>query len=160
MTFIFETPAGSLFDYTAFIKEGYESQQKYDNAAGRPGPFDEVTPEQRFAKVIEYLGHLLEEAFEARVYVPRRTWKNSEPSYLDSPKMREEFVAEMFDILLFHRAVLAYAGISAQEFAEVSAAKMNYNTKRSDHNVNGDTPAVADPAAELRGECPSADFRG
>jgi hypothetical protein len=156
--FIFETPAGSLFDYTAFIEEGYESQQKNDNAAGRPGPFDEVTPEQRFAKVIEYLGHMIEETIEARVYVPRRTWKNNEPSYLDNEKMREEFVAEMFDILLFHRAVLAYAGISAQEFAEISARKMNYNSKRKDHNVNGDEPVVQNPAAELQGICPSANF--
>ena len=158
MAFIHETPAGSLFDYTAFIEEGYADQQKYDSAAGRPGPYDDVTPKERFAKVIEYLGHMIEETIEARVYVPRRTWKNNEVSYMDDYKLREEFIAEMFDVLLFHRAVLAYAGVTAQEFAEVSARKMNYNSTRKDHNVNGEESVVQDPSAELRGECPSSNF--
>ena len=157
-TFIVPHAHGYTFDYTKFIDQGYEDQQKYDNAAGRPGPFDEVTPKERFAKVIEYLGHLIEETIEARVYVPRRTWKTNEPSYLDNEKTREEFIAEMYDILLFHRAVLAYAGVSAQEFAWVAKRKMEYNSKRKDHNVNGDQEAVRDPSEELQGNCPSANF--
>ena len=92
------------------------------------------------------------------MYVPRRSWKNEEPSYLDSPELREEFVAELFDILLFHRAILAYAGVSGEEFARVAAKKMKYNAVRPDHNVNGDAPAEKDPAAELQGDCPSANF--
>jgi hypothetical protein len=127
---------GYTFDYTKFIKQGYESQQKYDNAAGRLGPFDEVTPKERHAKVVEYIGHMVEECVEARMCVPRRTWKTSEPSYLDGDESREEFIAEMFDILLFHRAVLAYAGITPEEFVEVSRKKMGYNSSRKDHNLN------------------------
>lgn len=159
MSFIHSTPAGTMFDYTAFVDEGFEGQQKYAKAAGEPGPLDEdLTDELRYKKIIEHFGHMLEESVEARVYVPRRSWKNNEPSYLHDPKLREEFVAELFDILLFHRAILAYAGVTGEEFARAAAAKMNYNSKRPDHNVNSDAPAEQDPAAELKGECPSADY--
>jgi hypothetical protein len=67
-------------------------------------------------------------------------------------------VAECFDVLLFHRSVLAFAGITGEEFAEVAAAKMGYNATRPDHNVNGTVEAQRDPAAELQGECDSANF--
>jgi hypothetical protein len=159
MTFIHSTPVGSVFDYTAFVDEGFESQQKYANAAGEAGPLDgDLSNEQRYKKIIEHFGHLTEESIEARVYVPRRSWKNNEPSYLDNQKLREEFVAEMFDVLLFHRAILAYAGVTGEEFAQAAAAKMNYNSKRPDHNVNGTAEAERDPGAELKGECPSANY--
>ena len=82
-----------MFDYVEFINEGYVSQQKYATAAGQPGPFDYMTQKERYAKVIEYLSHLIEETIEARVYVPRRSWKNNEPSYMDNQELREEFVA-------------------------------------------------------------------
>ena len=73
------------FDYARFVDEGYTSQQKYAMAAGQPGPLDEnLSRETRHAKVIEHMGHLIEEAIEARVYVPRRSWKTNEPSFLDS----------------------------------------------------------------------------
>ncbi|UYE97311.1 hypothetical protein [Cyanophage S-TIM54] len=147
-----------MFDYVEFINEGYTSQQKYATAAGQPGPFDYMTQKERYAKVIEYLSHLIEETIEARVYVPRRSWKNNEPSYLDNKELREEFVAEMFDILLFHRAALAYAGIDGKEFADIAAKKLNYNSKRKDHNINGDESASQNPAEELQGNCASADF--
>ena len=146
------------FDYVQFVNDGFTSQQKYATAAGQPGPLDDLTREQRHAKVIEHIGHLIEETIEARVYVPRRSWKNSEPSFLDNEKLRKEFVAEIFDILLFHRAILAYAGVTGEEFAEIAAEKMNYNSKRKDHNVNGDEQASRDPAAELAGVCASANF--
>lgn len=150
-----------MFDYVQFVNEGFASQQKYAKAAGQPGPLDEdLTRETRHAKVIEYMGHLIEETIEARVYVPRRSWKNNEPSFLDSDKNREEFIAEMFDILLFHRAALAYAGVSGEEFAEIAAKKMNYNLKRKDHNVNGTESASQDPSKELQGDCKSANFNG
>jgi hypothetical protein len=148
------------FDYVAFVNEGFAAQHKYANAAGQPGPLDDLTPEQRHAKVIEHMGHLSEELVEARVYVPRRSWKNNEPSFLDNDKLREEFVAEVFDMLLFHRAILAYAGVTGEEFARVAAAKMGYNSTRKDHNVNGDVQASRDPAAELQGDCASAGFSG
>lgn len=147
-----------MFDYAQFINEGYTSQQKYATAAGQPGPFDYMTPQDRYAKVIEHLGHLIEETIEARVYVPRRSWKNNEPSYMDNQELREEFVAEMFDILLFHRAALAYAGIDGKEFEEIAAKKMNYNSKRKDHNINGTDSAPQNPAEELQGNCASAAF--
>ena len=164
------------FDYVAFVNEGFEAQSKYAKKAG-----DKWTPEEllrvdalravggvetseffeealqaRYQKIIEHMGHLVEEMIEARVYVPRRSWKNNEPSYLDNDELRSEFVAEVFDILLFHRAILAYAGVTGEEFLEAARAKMSYNSTRKDHNVNGDESAVADPAAELQGNCPSA----
>jgi hypothetical protein len=147
------------FDYARFIDEGYASQQKYAKAAGQPGPLDEnLSREDRHAKVIEYMGHLIEETIEARVYVPRRSWKTNEPSFLDSNKNREEFIAECFDILLFHRAILAYAGVTGDEFAEVAARKLDYNSKRKDHITNGTESAPVDPSKELQGDCPSASF--
>lgn len=158
MTFIHPTPTGTVFDYTAFVDAGFESQQKYAEAAGVPGPLDDLTHAERYAKVIEMMGHLQEEIIEARVWVPRRSWKTAERSFLDSPENRKEFIAEMADQLLFHRAILAYSGISGEEFAEVAMEKFAYNTKRKDHNVNGDEPAPSNPAAELQGDCASSVF--
>lgn len=166
------------FDYCEFIEEGFASQSKYAKKAG-----DNLTPDDlrhidtlieiggdeiretfrealqfRYKKIIEHFGHLAEESIEARVYVPRRSWKNNEPSYLDDPEKRKEFVAELFDILLFHRAILAYAGVSGQEFLEVAREKSAYNQVRKDHNVNGSEEASRNPAAELQGDCASASF--
>lgn len=166
------------FDYVAFVNEGFASQSKYAKKAG-----DKFTPEDlkridelvkigglevfatfaeaadfRYKKIIEHFGHLTEESIEARVYVPRRSWKNNEPSFLDGPETRKEFVAELFDILLFHRAILAYAGVTGEEFLEVAREKSAYNAVRKDHAVNGTDSAVQDPGAELHGECPSAGF--
>lgn len=168
----------NVFDYGAFIDDGFVSQTKYAKAAG-----DEFTPEElkridtlaeiggrelwdnfgdaleyRYRKMIEHFGHLTEESIEARVYVPRRSWKTNEPSYLDDEHKREEFIAEMFDVLLFHRAILAYAGVTGKEFWEVAQRKMAFNKVRPDHNVNGNESAIADPSAELHGDCPSAEF--
>ena len=176
--FGFEPNGDARFDYRAFVDEGFEAQTKYAEAAGEhwtPRELARVdsliaiagTPdlkftneayEARYKKIIEHMGHLVEEMVEARVYVPRRSWKNNEPSYLDNRELRREFVAEMFDILLFHRAILAYAGISGEEFAQAAAEKMNYNSTRPDHNVNGTADAERDPAAELQGDCPSAKY--
>jgi hypothetical protein len=100
----------------------------------------------------------MEEAIEARVYVPRRSWKNGEQSYLDSPELRKEFIAECYDILLFHRAILAYAGVTGEEFAEIAAEKQAYNQVRKDHNVNGSEKVNATPSEELAGKCASAGF--
>lgn len=162
------------FDYAKFIDDGYTSQQKYAEKVGEYGPRQflamdkfpakklsgleaEMLP-KRYAKIIEHFGHLIEEAIEARVYVPRRSWKNGERSYLDSPELRKEFIAEMYDILLFHRAILAYAGVTGEEFAQVAAEKEAYNQVRKDHNVNGDEKVNASPSEELAGQCASAGF--
>ncbi len=168
-----------VFDYGKFIDEGFASQTKYAKVVGDKWTPNElrridalaqiggveicnstfaVAIEERYRKVIEHMGHMMEEMVEARVYVPRRSWKNEEVSYLDNEDLRKEFVAEMFDILLFHRAALAYAGITGEEFLQISREKMNYNSKRPDHNINGDAPAECDPAKELQGDCASADF--
>jgi hypothetical protein len=159
------------FDYVKFIDEGYAAQQKYAAKIGEWGPEDlakmtsapcpfqsESVLKHRYGKMIEHFGHLTEESIEARVYVPRRSWKNNEPSFLDSESMRKEFIAEMYDILLFHRAILAYAGVSGEEFAKIAEEKQAYNQKRKDHNVNGDDVANSLPVAELHGDCDSANF--
>ena len=168
----------TTFDLCAFIDEGFASQSKYAKAAG-----DKWTPEEllrvdalrkvggdetseffkdaleaRYAKIIEMFGHLNEEMVEARVYVPRRSWKTAEPSYLSNDELRGEFKAELFDCLLFMRAICAYAGITGEEMLEAARAKMKYNSHRKDHNVNvnGTADAEQNPAAELQGDCPSA----
>ena len=161
------------FDYVQFINEGFEAQQKYSNKAGEMGPNDLLAIDRmaelglpshtddlsfRYQKVIEMFGHMTEEMIEARVYIPRRSWKNGERSYLDSPEMRREFVAEMYDVILFHRAILAYAGVTGEEFAKIAAEKQAYNQVRTDHNVNGNAPVTDSPAAELQGLCPSSSF--
>lgn len=166
------------FDYTKFINEGFEAQEKYAVKIGAIGPtsISEYLdkPQQkdifqkgtfrddflgiRYEKIIEYFGHMIEEAIEARVYVPRRSWKNKERSYMDSPELRKEFIAEMYDVLLFHRAILAYAGVTGEEFAEVAAQKQAYNQVRPDHNVNGTAEVTSNPSEELHGNCPSASF--
>ncbi len=166
------------FDYVQFVDEGFAAQSKYAQKAGEKWTPDELARvdslrkvggddtseffsealDARYKKIIEHMGHLVEEMVEARVYVPRRSWKNNEPSYLDNDELRTEFVAEMFDILLFHRAILAYAGVTGEEFLNAARAKMKYNSVRPDHNVNGTAEAERNPAAELQGDCPSADY--
>lgn len=174
-----ETMQETSFDLVEFINKGFEAQQKYAEKVGALGPRDFAEMEQnfrdtpdsmflrsafeatlpgRYEKIIEYFGHLVEESVEARVYVPRRSWKNGERSYLDNPQLREEFVAEMYDILLFFRAILAYAGVSGEEFAQIAAKKQAYNQVRTDHNVNGTDVVNASPAEELQGSCHSATF--
>ena len=159
------------FDYVQFINDGFAAQQKYSSKVGELGPNDLLAIDRmaelglashadglsfRYQKMIEMFGHMTEEMIEARVYVPRRSWKNGERSYLDNDEMRQEFIAELYDVLLFHRAILAYAGITGEEFAEIAAKKQAYNQVRPDHNVNGNVPVVDSPAAELQGLCPSA----
>ena len=166
------------FDYKTFVRDGFEAQAKYDRAAGDRWNAEtlkdvdkmvaiggeEVSAkfadayEYRYDKMIKYMSHMIEEIIEARIYVPRRSWKNKERSFMDSPELRQEFIAEMYDILLFHRAVLNYAGVTAEEFCAVAAIKSGYNSRRQDHNVNGSEETVRDPAAELQGLCPSASF--
>lgn len=163
------------FDYVQFINNAYDAQQKYADKVGEIGPRDlsiidrnelneNSTPtmeyylKQRYAKMIEHFGHMVEESVEARVYVPRRSWKNGEQSFMDSPELRREFIAEMYDVLLFHRAILAYAGVSGEEFAEIATQKQAYNQTRKDHNVNGSETVQSSPAQELAGNCASAKF--
>jgi len=163
------------FDYMEWIREGYTQQSKYDKKAGFKYTADELVRvdemvkvagtdlafyeeamKHRYMMVRDYMAHMVEEIHEARAYVPRRTWKNEEVSFLDDADKRGEFCAEMLDVLLFHRAVLAYAGITPEEFLDASRKKLKYNDQRKDHNINGTEAAPRDPKAELRGDCPSA----
>jgi hypothetical protein len=173
------------FDYVQFINEGFDAQQKYSKKADEWGPRDyqnldslgdeasqaflldndifsplgkETMLKKRYEKIIEMFGHLAEEAIEARVFIPRRSWKNGERSYLDNAELRKEFVAEMYDVILFHRAILAYAGVTGEEFARIAAEKQAYNQIRPDHAINGNAPVADSPSAELQGFCPSASF--
>ena len=166
------------FDYAQFIEDGYTQQSKYDKAAGFKFTANDLRQidqlvsiggeevfekfkdaiDFRYQLINTYMLHMIEEIIEARVMVPRRSWKNNEPSYLNNPEQRKAFIAEMFDQLLFHRAILAYAGISGKEFAQVAAEKTNYNAKRKDHNVNGTESAPQNPSAELQGDCASSAF--
>ena len=164
------------FDYLEFVREGYAQQSKYDKKAGFKYTADELVRvdemvkvagtdlafygeamKHRYRMVADYIAHMIEEIHEARAYVPRRTWKNEEVSFLDDSDKRGEFVAEMFDILLFHRAVLAYAGIAPEEFLDAARKKLKYNDQRKDHNINGTEAAHRDPKAELQGDCPSSE---
>lgn len=123
-------------DFNSFLQEGVESQQKYAEAAGRPGPLDSLSNDERHALIIEYIGHIIEEAVETRMLVPRRSWKKNETSFLNSLEGKKEFCYELTDILLFFRAILAYSGITVSEFESFFNEKLHYNTKRKDHNVN------------------------
>ena len=160
-------------DLIKFINDGFDAQQKYATKVGELGPSDLLAIDRmtelglashadglsfRYQKMIEHFGHMTEEMIEARVYVPRRSWKNGEHSFMDNSELRKEFIAEMYDILLFFRAILAYAGVTGEEFAEIAAQKQAYNQVRPDHNVNGDAPVVDSPSAELQGLCPSSSF--
>ncbi|MDX1371948.1 MAG: hypothetical protein R3321_05730 [Nitrososphaeraceae archaeon] len=142
------------FNYIQFIAERYEAQQEYAEAAGIVGPLDEMTDRKRCEKVIEFIGHMIEETIEARVLVPRRSWKTVEVSFLDDQKMFDAFVAEMYDILLFHAAALAYAGVTPDHFAKIIEKKNKYNAQRTDHNKN-----VPDPIKELHGDCQSSTLK-
>lgn len=161
------------FDLVQFINDGFAAQQKYATKVDELGPSDLLTLDNmakqglafraeglsfRYQKMIEHFGHMTEEMIEARVYVPRRSWKNGEHSFMDSPELRKEFIAEMYDILLFFRAILAYGGVTGEEFAQIAAEKQAYNQVRPDHNVNGTTPVDALPSDELSGHCKSSSF--
>ena len=122
-----------MINFTQFLEEGIKSQQKYAEKSGQKGPLDNLSYEERYKKVIEHIGHLIEEAVETRMLVPRRSWKKEEKGYLESEELRKEFCYELTDILLFIRAILAYSGISVEEFEMFFNEKLKYNITRNDH---------------------------
>jgi hypothetical protein len=122
-----------MINFTQFLEEGILSQQKYAEKAGVKGPLDDLSNSERYAKVLEHLGHTIEEVVEARMLVPRRSWKTSEPGYLDDESLKREFCFEITDVLLFLRAVVAYSGISVEEFETHFNKKLKYNLTRPDH---------------------------
>jgi hypothetical protein len=119
-----------------FIDRGLIAQQKYAAASGIFGPDDVMPKAERYRMIIDNLGHMMEEVIEARRNVVRRPWKRGEVGCLDTPEKRQEFIEEMFDVLLFFRATLAYAQISGEEFCDAAYRKLEYNDKRKDHRVN------------------------
>lgn len=122
-----------MINFTEFLEEGILAQQKYAEKSGIKGPLDNLTNQERYAKVIEHLGHAIEECVETRMLVPRRSWKTFEPGYLDDESLKREFCFEITDILLFIRSVVAYSGITVKEFEECLNEKLNYNKIRKDH---------------------------
>lgn len=122
-----------MINFTQFLEEGILSQQKYAEKSGNKGPLDDLTNQERYAKVIEHIGHLIEECAESRMCIPRRSWKKNELGYLDDPSLKKEFCYELTDILLFFRATLAYSSIPIEEFEEYFNEKLNYNKIRKDH---------------------------
>lgn len=123
-------------DLKEFIDDGWHTQQRYAEASGVFGPFDFVSKPERYQAIINNLGHMLEETIEARREVARRPWKKDEIGCLDSEEKRLAFIEEMFDVLLFFRATLAYAGVSGEDFEKVAIAKSNFNENRPDHKIN------------------------
>lgn len=119
-----------------FIDDGWDSQQEYAEASGIKGPYNIMLDPERYQHIINNLGHLMEEVIEARREVVRRPWKKNELGCLDSNEKRAAFIEEMFDVLLFFRSTLAYAGIPGEEFVAAAAAKLNYNKTREDHKTN------------------------
>jgi len=119
-----------------FINNGVTAQQKYAASSGIFGPSDAMPKSERYRMIIDNIGHMTEEIIEARRNVVRRPWKRGEIGCLDTPKKRQEFIEEMFDVLLFFRATLAYAEISGEEFCEIAWEKLDYNNKRKDHLTN------------------------
>lgn len=124
------------FDLVQFINEGTEAQDKFAKAAGLP-LIAEMTREERYQMIVNMLAHASEELNgEVRAHVVRRPWKVGEQGCLDSEDQKQKFLDEMFDVLLFMRGALAYAGFTGEEFAEAAYKKLQHNMTRKDHKTN------------------------
>ena len=124
-----------FFDLTRFINDRKIAQNGFAKAAGQP-ELDDLTKDERYAKIIEYIGHAIEEVIEARMLVKRRSWKVGEKGFLDDPQMRKEFLLEMADIQFFLAAIYGYAGVSGEEATAALCEKIDINSKRKDHKTN------------------------
>lgn len=113
------------------IEQAYETQAKY--AAPYNGPADDMPTNERYQKVVEMLGHIIEEVVEARQCVPRRSWRKDEVGYLDNRTLFDDFVSELADVQLFLLAAIAWAGVDPDVFCEALKEKRQYNTTRADH---------------------------
>lgn len=119
-----------------FINDGWDAQQNYAESSGIAGPYDLISNSDRYQAILNNIGHMIEEVVEARREVKRRPWKKNETGCLDDQLKREAFVEEMFDVLLFFRATLAYAQVSGEEFERIAQKKLNFNESRPDHKIN------------------------
>lgn len=120
-----------------FINEGVLSQVNIAGACeNMPSPLHDLSREERYQQILNNLFHATEELIEARREVARRPWKIGEIGCLDSEEKRLAFAEELFDVMLFIRATLAYAQISGEEFVEIGLRKLKYNAKRPDHKTS------------------------
>lgn len=87
-----------------------------------------LTSAERNRLIIEYISHAAEELFEARMEIPRKNWKSESEDF-----SRERFACELFDVIAFIGAIIAYADISAEEFNALALHKLKYNSERVDH---------------------------
>lgn len=129
------------FNFADFIDAQVELQNRYETAALDHGGHDKSITDyddgERYERVVEYMGHLIEEVVEARMLVKRRRWKGDrEQGFLSDPKMGDKFREELADIQVIFAAVCAYAGVTGTEITEALTKKIGYNAVREDHVVN------------------------
>jgi len=129
------------FDFSKFIDDQVPLQHKYECAAfeyaGNLKPLSEYSDGERYERVIEYMGHLIEEVVEARMLVKRRRWKGDrEQGFLENPQMGQKFREELADIQVIFAAVCAYAGVTGEEITQALTNKIGYNSTREDHVIN------------------------
>lgn len=139
-----------MIDFIDLINQGFKYQSKYAkklpyspislSALDAEDPLHKRQDARKFrhAKIIEVIGHMMEEIQEVRQHIPRRSWRKDEPSFLDSVKNRKEYIRELADVLIFFIAILVWSGISGREFVEVFLEKSKENTVRSDHVISPD----------------------
>lgn len=129
------------FDFSEFIDNQVPLQEKYEAAASEFGghvkPLSDYTDVERYERVIEYMGHLIEEVVEARMLVKRRKWKGDrEKGFLEDPQMGQKFKEELADIQVIFAAVCAYAGVTGEDITKALMSKIDYNSVREDHVIN------------------------
>lgn len=121
-----------------FVDLGYQYQDILAKKIGKgeKSPLDALTYKEREEFIIYFLGHLVEEAHEARAWIPRKRWKRNEKSIFEQTKYYNMFIEECADILIFLRAVLVYAGIEGDDFEAILSEKLAKNEVRPDHKFN------------------------
>jgi hypothetical protein len=134
-------PLSPDFNFSQFIDDQVPLQEKYEasssQSSGHVEPISSYSDGERYERVIEYMGHLVEEVVEARMLVKRRRWKGDrEKGFLEDPQMGQKFREELADIQVIFAAVCAYAGVTGSEITQALADKIGYNSVREDHVVN------------------------
>lgn len=129
------------FNFADFIDAQAPLQEKYETAAVEHGgnlkKIADYSDGERYERVVEYMGHLIEEVVEARLLVKRRRWKGDrEKGFLSDPQMGQKFREELADIQVIFAAVCAYAGVTGEEITKALVQKIGYNSVREDHVVN------------------------
>lgn len=134
-------PLSPDFNFADFVDDQVPLQDKYEVASSQSGGHVEAIADysdgERYERVIEYMGHLIEEVVEARMLVKRRRWKGDrEQGFLEDPQMGQKFREELADIQVIFAAVCAYAGVTGKEITQALTNKIGYNSTREDHVVN------------------------